>query len=170
MAGLRMAAGRTTGARGLISPSERRAEHGGRSVILITLQGHPLVRGFVLSLEGHGLAPVVPGFTSTGLPVSVTIGMEALVSGFDSGQRFDPGTLAMTVSIISLSAIAEPAIAGDSTRSMPANREGVQPRHPRAARKGWMSWPRCHGLSALITGRVGSGFWRALQSRSHRIA
>ncbi len=27
----------------------------------------------------------------------------------------------------------------------------------------------CHGLAALIARRVGSGFWRALQSRPHRI-
>jgi hypothetical protein len=27
----------------------------------------------------------------------------------------------------------------------------------------------CHGLSALIAGRVGSGFWQPLQSRPHRI-
>jgi hypothetical protein len=51
------------------------------------------------------------------------------------GQVLIPGTvltlapltlapLAMTVTIVMLSAIAEPAIAGDSTRSMPANREG----------------------------------------------
>jgi hypothetical protein len=92
------------------------------------------------------------------------------------GQVLIPGTvlplaplLALAPLAITVSAITEPAIAGDSTRSMPANREGLQPRHPRAARNGWMSWPRCHGFSALIAGRVGSGFWRALQSRPHRI-
>jgi hypothetical protein len=58
------------------------------------------------------------------------------------GQVLIPGTvltlapLAMTASIISLSAIAEPAIAGDSARSMPANREGVRRRHPLGSEEG----------------------------------
>jgi hypothetical protein len=52
-----------------------------------------------------------------------------------------PGTvlvlapLAITVSIITLSAITEPAIAGDSTRSMPANREGGGSRDACQARR-----------------------------------
>jgi len=56
-------------------------------------------------------------------------------------QVLIPGTvlvlapLAMTVSIITLSAITEPAIAGDSTRSMPANREGGGSRDACQARR-----------------------------------
>ena len=57
------------------------------------------------------------------------------------GQVLIPGTvqtlapLAMTVSIMTLSAITEPAIAGDSTRSMPANREGGGSRDACQARR-----------------------------------
>jgi len=96
-------------------------------VIKITVQGHPVVQSnqrIWSSLEGHGPAPVVPGFASTGLPVSGTVGMEALVQVLIPGSVLALAPLAMTISIITLSAIAEPAIAGDSTRSMPTNREG----------------------------------------------
>jgi len=57
------------------------------------------------------------------------------------GQVLIPGTvqtlapLAMTVSIMTLSAITEPAIAGDNTRSMPANREGGGSRDACQARR-----------------------------------
>jgi hypothetical protein len=43
--------------------------------------------------------------------------------------------LAITVSVVTLSFITEPAIAGDSTRSMPANREGGGSRDACQARR-----------------------------------
>ena len=57
------------------------------------------------------------------------------------GQVLLPGTvltmapLAMTVSVVTLSFITEPAFAGDSTRSMPANREGGGSRDACQARR-----------------------------------